>query len=185
MKHLRQIIRRLITESIQQKEIIDGYRNFLQSTYQFVDTGKGHLNCAWATMKFEEWAIEAGIDPKRIGAIYLIEPSRATIARLKERGVLKPYYSNEGEAHIAPTLDDQILDFTWRQFDSSGPHCKVTPITQWREVYGPYGYGKGNGVSQDPFYGGKDCYIGSISLIRSTASWMTPEDYQPPLKEIM
>lgn len=185
MKNLRQIIRRLIAESIEQIQIIKGFRNFLQSTYQFTDTGKEHLNCAWATMKFEEWAIESGIDQKRIGAIYLIEPSRATIAMLKQRGVLNPYYSNDGEAHIAPTLDDQILDFTWRQFDSSGPHCKVTPVSQWREVYGPYGYGKGNGVSEDPFYRGKDCYYGPISTIRNTAHWITPEKYQPPLKELL
>ena len=85
----------------------------------------GTHNCAWVTQEFTKWANSKGIKAQ---AIYFVWPD-------------KP--NNSGEAHIAPVVDNTILDFTFKQFDNQfKDYAKITPINDWKKVYSKYGYGE-------------------------------------------
>jgi hypothetical protein len=108
---------------------------FLQ--YYKVPQSNSH-NCAWTTQQFIKWAKSKGINAK---AIYLVWPD-------------KP--NNAGESHIAPIVNNTILDFTYNQFDKSFDDCALlTNVNNWKEVYKKFGYGtntvKINGKDQGSF----------------------------------
>lgn len=91
----------------------------------FETNEKGSHNCAWVTQQFIKWAKQKGINAK---AIYFVWPEKQ---------------DNSGESHIAPIIDNVIIDFTYRQFNRNFNDCaKLTPYNNWMEVYGPYGYGQ-------------------------------------------
>jgi hypothetical protein len=112
----------VVLEGLQNvNEIANKFCNDFLSNYERDE--KGTFNCAWATQQFILWAKQNGIDAK---AIYLVWPDRP-----------------DGEAHIAPVVNNQILDFTIHQFDKSVKDCyKITPVNDWKKVYGPFGYGE-------------------------------------------
>ena len=85
----------------------------------------GSHNCAWVTQQFINWAKSSkGINAK---AIYLVWPD-------------KP--NNTGESHIAPVVNNTILDFTYKQFDNSFDDCALlTNVNDWKKVYNKFGYG--------------------------------------------
>jgi hypothetical protein len=113
------------------------YEQFL-SKYQTNHVGSH--NCAWATQQFIQWAQKNGIKAR---AIYFVWPPKEVVAKLKEDGVLKPHVSDDGESHIAPVVNNTIIDFTYKQFDNQfNDIAKITPINQWKNVYGKYGYGQ-------------------------------------------
>ena len=97
-------------------------KEFLQ--HYEVNTFGSH-NCAWVTQQFINWAKSSkGINAK---AIYLVWPD-------------KP--NNAGESHIAPIVNNTILDFTYKQFDKSFNDCALlTNVNNWKEVYYKFGYG--------------------------------------------
>lgn len=111
----------LILEEFQNvNEIADRFCNKYLNNYERDE--KGTYNCAWVTQQFNQWAKKNGINSK---AIYFVWPDRP-----------------DGEAHIAPVVNNQILDFTIHQFDKSVRECyKITPVRDWKRVYGPFGYG--------------------------------------------
>ena len=81
-------------------------------------------NCAWVTQQFIEWAKSKGINAK---AIYLVWPDKPNDA---------------GESHIAPIVNNTILDFTYNQFDKSFDDCALlTNVNNWKKVYKEFGYG--------------------------------------------
>lgn len=101
--------------------IADRFCNEVLSQYERDE--KGTYNCSWVTQQFTNWARENGINSK---AIYLVWPDRP-----------------DGEAHIAPVVGNNIIDFTIHQFDKSVKGCyKITPVSGWKNVYGRYGYGE-------------------------------------------
>ena len=83
---------------------------------------KGTHNCAWTTEQFIKWAKSKGINSK---AIYFVWPD-------------KP----DGESHIAPIVNDTILDFTYNQFNKTFNDCALlTKVNDWKTVYHKFGYG--------------------------------------------
>ena len=86
--------------------------------------GSGFHNCAWVTQEFIKWAKEKGINSK---AIYFVWPD-------------KP--DGNGESHIAPIVNDTILDFTYNQFNKTFNDCALlTKVNDWKTVYHKFGYG--------------------------------------------
>ena len=84
----------------------------------------GFHNCAWVTQEFIKWAKEKGINAK---AIYFVWPD-------------KP--DGNGESHIAPIVNDTILDFTYNQFNKTFNDCALlTKVNDWKTVYHKFGYG--------------------------------------------
>ena len=85
---------------------------------------KGTHNCAWTTEQFIKWAKSKGINAK---AIYFVWPD-------------KP--DGNGESHIAPIVNDTILDFTYNQFNKTFNDCALlTKVNDWKTVYHKFGYG--------------------------------------------
>jgi len=94
---------------------------FLQH-YKVPQSKSNSHNCAWVTQQFIKWAKSKGITAK---AIYLVWPD-------------KP----DGESHIAPIVNNTILDFTYNQFVKSFKKCVLlTNVNNWKEVYKEFGYG--------------------------------------------
>jgi hypothetical protein len=84
----------------------------------------GSHNCAWTTEQFIKWAKSKGINAK---AIYFVWPD-------------KP--DGNGESHIAPIVNDTILDFTYNQFNKTFNDCALlTKVNDWKTVYHKFGYG--------------------------------------------
>ena len=82
----------------------------------------GFHNCAWVTQEFIKWAKEKGINSK---AIYFVWPDK-----------------QDGESHIAPIVNDTILDFTYNQFNKTFYDCVLlTKVNDWKTVYHKFGYG--------------------------------------------
>ena len=85
---------------------------------------KGTHNCAWTTEQFIKWAKSKGINAK---AIYFVWPD-------------KP--DGNGESHIAPIVNDTIVDFTYIQFNTTFNDCALfTKVNDWKTVYHKFGYG--------------------------------------------
>ena len=83
---------------------------------------KGTHNCAWTTEQFIKWAKSKGINSK---AIYFVWPDKPG-----------------GESHIAPIVNDTILDFTYNQFNKTFNDCALlTKVNDWKTVYHKFGYG--------------------------------------------
>ena len=84
----------------------------------------GSHNCAWTTEQFIKWAELKGINAK---AIYFVWPD-------------KP--DGKGESHIAPIVNDTIIDFTYNQFNKTFNDCALlTKVNDWKTVYHKFGYG--------------------------------------------
>jgi hypothetical protein len=115
------LVKQILEENFQNiNEMADRFCTEFLSKYERDD--KGAFNCAWATQQFILWAKKNGINAK---AIYFVWPDKPN-----------------GESHIAPVVNNQILDFTIHQFDKSIKDCyKITPVNDWKSVYGQYGYG--------------------------------------------
>lgn len=93
--------------------------NFLQ---HYKVPNSGFHNCAWVTQQFINWAKSKGINAK---AIYFVWPDKPN-----------------GESHIAPVVNDTILDFTYNQFDKAFNKCALlTNVNDWKNVYSKFGYG--------------------------------------------
>lgn len=113
---------RIVSKS-QASELAKQFCNEFLSAYK--EDRKGTHNCAWTTQKFIKWSKSKGIDAK---AIYLVWPERP---------------NDNGEAHIAPVVNNTIIDFTIKQFDPSFDDCaKITPVNEWQSVYSKFGYGE-------------------------------------------
>lgn len=76
---------------------------------------KEKANCSWFTDVFYKWAKENDLPVKII------------------------YFDSDKEAHIAPIIDDKVIDFTIKQFtkDSEQDYKLSSP-----EYYKKYGYDK-------------------------------------------
>lgn len=108
---------------LQAPELAEQFCNEFLSAYKTDD--KGTHNCAWTTQQFIKWAKSKGVDAK---AIYLVWPERP---------------NDSGEAHIAPVVNNTIVDFTFKQFEQSFDDCaKITPVSEWQSVYSKFGYGE-------------------------------------------
>jgi hypothetical protein len=162
-------------------EIAEEFRQHLLDTFEFTDSGPGHLNCAWVTFYFIKWAASKGVPVNSLKALYIVEPKESKVKELKDAGILGAHYPLEGEAHIMPAIGDTMIDPTYRQFDASGPHTKITPYSEWESVYGKFGYGKCCGVSNSRFYKGEDHKFGSPEEVKTWAHWGIIE-YPPARK---
>ena len=124
-------------ESSEEDELAQEFCNKFLQHYK-VNTVGSH-NCAWVTQQFINWAKSSkGINAK---AIYLVWPDRP---------------NNAGESHIAPIVNNTILDFTYKQFVKSFKNCALlTNVNKWKEVYTKFEYGtntvKINGKDQGSF----------------------------------
>jgi len=109
-------------ESSEEDELAQEFcKEFLQ--HYEVNTFGSH-NCAWVTQQFINWAKSSkGIDAK---AIYLVWPD-------------KP--NDDGVSHIAPIVNNTILDFTYNQFESFDDCALLTNVNNWKDVYKKFGYG--------------------------------------------
>jgi hypothetical protein len=109
-------------ESSEEDELAQEFCNKFLQHYK-VNTFGSH-NCAWVTQQFINWAKSSkGINAK---AIYLVWPD-------------KP--NNAGESHIAPIVNNTILDFTYNQFESFDDCALLTNVNNWKDVYKKFGYG--------------------------------------------
>ena len=109
-------------ESSEEDELAQEFCNKFLQHYK-VNTFGSH-NCAWVTQQFINWAKSSkGINAK---AIYLVWPD-------------KP--NNAGESHIAPIVNNTILDFTYNQFESFDDCALLTNVNNWKDVYYEFGYG--------------------------------------------
>ena len=104
-------------------ELAEQFCNEFLSAYK--KNRKGTHNCAWTTQQFIKWSKSKGIDAK---AIYLVWPERS---------------DDSGESHIAPVVNNTIIDFTFKYFEPSFDDCaKITPVNEWQSVYSKFGYGE-------------------------------------------
>jgi hypothetical protein len=140
------------------------------SKYSYKTTGQGHLNCAWATQAFCNFCKRNGI-PCR--AIYFVWPSEDTVKKLKINKVLPPYYEDVGMSHIAPVVNDMIIDFTIGQFYPN-EKIKITPLNKWQSIYGKFGYGTN-------FYKGKTYFYDTYEKLVMTPG-LDINPLSPPLK---
>ena len=188
MKHLRQYIRRVLLEGsrnhIDINNLVKCFREHLLETFDFKDSGPGHLNCAWVTFYFIQWAQTQGVPRNMLKAMYIVEPKPETVGKLKALGILGSHYPLEGEAHIMPAIGSILIDPSYRQFDASGPHTKITDYRNWKSVYGKFGYGLEHGGSDDPFYKGVDHKFGSLEEVQSWASWMPDMSTYRPVEKL-
>ena len=155
----------IIKEQLSEKTGNDNHKlaqkfcnEFLQH-YKVPQSHSNSHNCAWVTQQFIKWAKSKGINAK---AIYLVWPDRP---------------NNAGESHIAPIVNNTILDFTYNQFDKSFKNCALlTNVNNWKKVYKKFGYGtntvKINGKDQsaiiDTFDNLKNMEeIGLLSIVPS------------------
>ena len=118
-------------------ELISKFTNEVLSQYTFKTTGKGHLNCAWVTQAFCKFSEQNG---KPCKAIMFVWPTEEVVKKLKANGTLPPYYEGQGMSHIAPVVDDTIIDFAIGQFYPQ-EEIRLTPLDKWQGVYGEFGYG--------------------------------------------
>ena len=112
-------------ESSEEDELAQEFcKEFLQH-YKVPQSKSNSHNCAWVTEQFINWAKSSkGIDAK---AIYLVWPYKS---------------NNDGESHIAPIVNNTILDFTYNQFVKSFDKCALlTNVNNWKDVYKKFGYG--------------------------------------------
>jgi len=109
-------------ESSEEDELAQEFCNKFLQHYKVNKVGSH--NCAWVTQQFINWAKSSkGIDAK---AIYLVWPDRPNDA---------------GESHIAPIVNNTILDFTYNQFESFDKCALLTNVNNWKDVYKKFGYG--------------------------------------------
>ena len=146
------------------EELISKFTNEVLSQYTFTTAGEGHLNCAWVTQAFCKFSEQNG---KPCKAIMLVWPTEEVVKKLKTDRVLPPYYENQGEGHIAPVVDNTIIDFAIGQFYPK-EEIRLTPLDKWQDVYGKFGYGTNKiygktyfvdtyeNIDEDPNIVGKD-----------------------------
>jgi len=125
------------TMNINITDLIKKFQHEILSQYEYKLSGQGHLNCAWVTQAFCNFCKRNGIPCK---AIYFVWPAEKTVRVLKASKVLPSYYEDEGMSHIAPVVNNTIIDFTFGQFNPQ-EKIKLTPLNKWQSVYGKFGYG--------------------------------------------
>ena len=118
-------------------ELISKFTNEVLSLYEFKTAGEGHLNCAWVTQAFCNFCKENKISCK---AIMFVWPTEEVVKKLKDNKTLPTYYDDQGESHIAPVVNNTIIDFAIGQFYPQ-EEIRLTPLDKWQEVYGKFGYG--------------------------------------------
>ena len=118
-------------------ELISKFTNEVLSLYEFKTAGEGHLNCAWVTQAFCNFCKENKISCK---AIMFGWPTEEVVKKLKDNKTLPTYYDDQGESHIAPVVNNTIIDFAIGQFYPQ-EEIRLTPLDKWQEVYGKFGYG--------------------------------------------
>ena len=117
---LFEVLEGIPDESSEDTDLAQKFCNEFLQHYEIPSSG--FHNCAWVTQEFIKWAKEKGINSK---AIYFVWPD-------------KP----DGESHIAPIVNDMILDFTYNQFDKTFNDCVLlTKVNDWKTVYHKFGYG--------------------------------------------
>ena len=164
----------LILEQTNLQDIIQRFKEEVLLNYSYKTVGKGHLNCAWATDIFCQWYEKTFKEPCR--AIYFVWPTKETTSSLKEKGILPPYYEDNGMSHIAPVVGDSIVDFTFGQFDGdSSKTATITPLSDWKNRYSKYGYGTNQ-------YEGKSVYVNEHKRLQawSDAHGMGLKSMAPP-----
>ena len=127
------------------------FKDEVLSRYEYKVSGNGHLNCCWATEAFCNFCTRNSIPSK---AIYFVWPTEGVVKKLKSAGILPSYTDDRGESHIAPVINDTIVDVTAGQF-FPGKEVLMTPFSKWQSVYGKFGYGtnqyKGKTVFLDTY----------------------------------
>lgn len=149
-------------------------REFL-SHYEYKLSGKGHLNCNWTSKMFCEWIKQYGIGGENATVIYFVWPEKETVKELKSRNILPKEYENEGESHIAPIFKNHIIDCTIGQFIPNR-QLLVTPVAQWKNVYGKYGYGTNT-------FKGQEVFIGSYETVAQETGMAHGDKFAPPKRK--
>ena len=117
---LFEVLEGIPDESSEDTDLAQKFCNEFLQHYEIPSSG--FHNCAWVTQEFIKWAKEKGINSK---AIYFVWPDKS-----------------DGESHIAPIVNDMILDFTYNQFDKTFNDCVLlTKVNDWKTVYHKFGYG--------------------------------------------
>ena len=155
-------------------ELISKFTNEVLSQYTFKTTGKGHLNCAWVTQAFCKFSEQNG---KPCKAIMFVWPTEEVVKKLKANGTLPPYYEDQGMSHIAPVVDDTIIDFAIGQFYPK-EEIRLTPLNDWQGVYGKFGYGT-NKIKGKTYF--VDTYENINSIIKSVSKGGAGMTNYPPL----
>ena len=165
------------------QEIAQKFHADVLSRYRYRLIGNGHLNCAWATKAFCDWC--EGVMMLPCKAIYFVWPNEMKTKELMDKGVLPPYYEKEGMSHIAPVYNDYIIDLTFSQFDNN-EMVKITSLSDWKSVYGPYGY-DGTNVWVDKETRKKlgPIYVGSLAEVEkwSMSNNLGKIEYHAPHKK--
>ena len=155
-------------------ELISKFTNEVLSQYTFKTTGKGHLNCAWVTQAFCKFSEQNG---KPCKAIMFVWPTEEVVKKLKANGTLPSYYEDQGMSHIAPVVDDTIIDFAIGQFYPK-EEIRLTPLNAWQGVYGKFGYGT-NKIKGKTYF--VDTYENINSIIKSVSEGGAGMTNHPPL----
>lgn len=157
-------------------ELISKFTNEVLSQYTFKTTGEGHLNCAWVTQAFCKFSEQNG---KPCKAIMFVWPTEEVVKKLKANGTLPPYYKDQGESHIAPVVDDTIIDFAIGQFYPK-EEIRLTPLNAWQGVYGKFGYGTNEIKDITHLVGSYEEIEKWVKLVSGDGAGMNP--VAPPLK---
>ena len=155
-------------------ELISKFTNEVLSLYTFTTAGEGHLNCAWVTQAFCKFSEQNG---KPCKAIMFVWPTEEVVKKLKANGTLPSYYEGQGMGHIAPVVDDTIIDFAIGQFYPK-EEIRLTPLNDWQGVYGKFGYGT-NKIKGKTYF--VDTYENINSIIKSVSKGGAGMTNYPPL----
>ena len=155
-------------------ELISKFTNEVLSLYTFTTAGEGHLNCAWVTQAFCKFSEQNG---KPCKAIMFVWPTEEVVKKLKANGTLPSYYEDQGMGHIAPVVDDTIIDFAIGQFYPK-EEIRLTPLNDWQGVYGKFGYGT-NKIKGKTYF--VDTYENINSIIKSVSKGGAGMTNYPPL----
>ena len=155
----------LILEKLEVRNIIQKFSDEVLISYKL--TAKGYFNCAWVTNMFCQWYEETFKTSCK--AIYFVWPTEKSISILKQKGILADSYNNNGISHIAPVVDNTIVDFAFGQFDkSSAKKATVTPLSDWENRYSKYGYGTNQ-------YEGQSVYVDEYKKLKA---WQDAHDIE-------
>ena len=171
------LVEKLLKESYTDatpQQIGERFLSEVLRNYDYSLDGKQHLNGNFVSKMFCKWIQSYGIGGENATVILFVPPTKELVKDLKKQGILPKDYDNSGEAYMCPIFKGHILDFTIGRFIPDR-ELLVTPIPQWKNVYGKYGYGTNN-------YKGQEIFMGTYNTVKEDSGIPDGEKFAPKRK---
>jgi hypothetical protein len=172
-KLVESLLRESYTDATPQ-QVAERFMGEVLGNYEYDLEGKHHLNSNWVSKMFCKWIQNYGIGGENATVILFVPPQKEVVKDLKKQKILPKDYDNNGEPHICPIFKNNILDFTIGRFIPKR-ELLVTPIAQWKNVYGKYGYGTNT-------YKGQEIFMGTYNTVAEDSGIENPDKFAPKRK---